>query len=285
MWLGLFAVISDGMTSKSTLLPGLKGEARKMNIRKSTSKPDDGGGPPNKARRSFVWRAGAGLSALFVAAVPGVAGAVKNKDKGLRARVDKLSGEIGVLKDENSVRLLYQRYEDLLDRGLYEEVAGLFNNDSEVIFNGGLFKGKGVDRLYRDHFSSGLTGKRIEYNPNVLPDIGEHQDIIEVAPDRKSAGAWFTYSIQVGAPVMSDSVLIKMARLHGEGILKWWEGGTCEISFIKSSGGGRWEIKRVEYKTLARASYRPGRSYTRPISAPRFIKVYPEDPSGPDQLV
>jgi hypothetical protein len=197
-----------------------------------------------------------------------------------------LSGQIGILKDENMIRLLHQTYENFLDRGMYEEVVSLFTDDSEVVFNGGVFKGKrkGVNRLYCNRFRSGLTGKRIDYLHGILPDIGEQQDMVEVMPDRKSAKARFTYSIQVGTPVISDSVLVEMARLHGEGIMKWWEGGIYDISYAKDLKDGTWKIKKLEYHVLSKAVYRPGRSYARLISVPHFTKVYPEDPAGPDKL-
>jgi hypothetical protein len=44
--------------------------------------------------------------------------------------------------------------------------------------------------------------------------------------DTKSKAGIDRLSEQVGTPVISDSVLVDMARLHGEGIMKWWEGGT-----------------------------------------------------------
>ena len=257
-----------------------------MDTRKSTSRPDDSSGHPNRARRSFMWKAGAGLSAVLAAIVPGIASARTKNDTKLKSMVDRLSGQIGILKDENKIRLLHQTYENLLDRGMYEEVVSLFTDDSEVVFNGGVFKGKkkGVNRLYCNRFRSGLTGKRIDYLHGILPDIGEQQDMVEVMPDFKSAKARFTYSIQVGTPVISDSMFVEMARLHGEGIMKWWEGGTCDISCVKDLKDGSWKIKRLEYRVLSRANYRPGRSYARPISVPHFIKVYPEDPAGPDKL-
>jgi hypothetical protein len=48
---------------------------------------------------------------------------------------------------------------------------------------------------------------------------------------------------------------------------------------------GNWKIKRLEYRVLSKAYYRPGRSYARQISVPPFSKVYPEDPAGPDRLI
>ncbi|MBN1833999.1 MAG: nuclear transport factor 2 family protein [Deltaproteobacteria bacterium] len=258
-----------------------------MDIRKSESKLEESSGQPNKGRRSFLWKSGAGLSAVLAAVVPGVARARAQKDTNLKARFDSLSREVGILRDENRIRLLHQTYENLLDKGMYEEVVNLFTDDSEVVFNGGIFKGKksGVYRLYCKHFRSGLSGKRIQHIPGILPDIKEEQDMIEVMPDLKSAKARFTYSIQVGTPIIFDSVLVEMARWMGEGIMKWWEGGTYDISYVKDTKDETWKIKRLEYKVLSKANYRPGKPHSTPISVPLFSKVFPEDPAGPSKLL
>ena len=231
-----------------------------MDTGKSKSKPENHPRHPDKARRSFMWKAGAGLSALLAAAVPGIAGAGTNNGKKLKADITRLSEQVGILEDEKKIRSLYKIYESLLDMGKYEEVTGLFTDDSEVVFNDVIFKGRkdGVNQLYCSHFRSGLTGNKINFLQEILPDTEEHQDTVEVTPDRKSARARFTYSIQVGAPIVSDSSLVEMAQLHGEGIIKWQEGGTCDICFIKSLKDDTWKIKRMEYQKLSKVGSRIG---------------------------
>ncbi len=258
-----------------------------MDRQKTTSKSYDSSRQPNKGRRSFIWKVGAGMSAVLAAAVPGIAGTRLSNDTNLKSRADRLTRQIGVLEDENNIRLLHHNYENFLDRCLYEEVVNLFTEESEVVFNGGVFKGKnrGVSRLFCNQFRPGFTGKRIEHLPGILPDIGQRRDMVDVSPDRKTARAQFTYSIQVGTPIISDSSLVVMARQMGEGIIKWWEGGTYDISYAKDIKEGSWKIKRLEYLVQSKASYRPGRSYARPFSVPLFSKTYPEDPAGPDKLV
>lgn len=258
-----------------------------MHILKSTSKSDDGSGQPNKGRRSFIWKAGAGISAILAAAVPGIAGTRINNTEDLKTKVDRLSREVGILEDEKNIRELYQSYENLLDKGIYEEVVDLFTDDAEVVFNGGVFRGKnrGITRLYRNNFSSGATGKKMGFVPCFQLDTEEQEDVVEVSRNRKSARARFSYSIQVGTPIISDSVLVKMARLQGEGIMKWWEGGTYEISCVKNPKNGKWKIKRLEYNTLARADYKPAKAYAKPVDIPLYSKTYPEDQAGPDRLV
>jgi hypothetical protein len=257
-----------------------------MDILKTASKLSDRPKQPNTERRSFIWKVGAGMSAILACAVPGMTKPRINPDTGLRFRVDQLSNQLEILEDENAIRKLHKVYETCLNNGMYEDVVDLFANDGEVIFNGGVFKGqkRGVRRLYCHHFSPGLTGKKIDPPPGFHLNIEQEQDI-KVAADRKSAKAQFSYSIQVGVPIVSDSQLVKMARLQGQGIMKWWEGGVYEVCYVKGMEDGTWKISRLEHLVLSKADYRPGKSHAGPICIPLFSKRYPEDPAGPDRLI
>jgi hypothetical protein len=251
-----------------------------MDVLKSLSKPNTG-------RRSFLWKAGAAMSAALAYAVPGISNSKTNQNTGSDAEVNRLSNRLGILEDEKAIRKLHQAYETFLDNGVYEEAEDLFAEDGEVVFNGGVFEGRksGISRLYRECFSSGVTGKKIGPVPSFQPDTEQRQETIKVAADRLSASARFPYSIQVGAPIASDSSLVQMARLHGEGIMKWCESGIYEISYAKDIKDGNWKIKRLEYRVMSSTDYRPGKSHARLISVPLFAKSYPEDPAGPDRLV
>ncbi len=256
-----------------------------MDILKPTSESSCSPERPSAGRRSFMWKTGAAVSAVLASAVAGISKSKADQDAGLKDQVARLSNQIGSLEDANAIRRLHRLYESRLDRGMYEEVVDMFADDGEVVFNGGVFAGKnkGVRRLYCQRFSAGLSGKRIEPAPGFEPDPAEQQDIVEVAPDRKSAKARFAYSMQVGTPLASDSSLVEMARLQGQGIVKWWEAGIHEVSYVKSDDS--WKIKKLEYRAAAKANYSPGRSYAKPIDVPAFSEAYPEDPAGPDQLV
>jgi len=242
-------------------------------------------GISQSGRRSFIWKTGAAMSAVVASAVAGFSKPKADPDAGLKGQIDRLSNRIGSLEDAMAIRALHQAYESHLDKGMYEEVVNLFADDGEVVFNGGVFSGKnkGIRRLYCDHFSSGFTGKKTEPAPGFELDSEQLQDIVEVAPDRKSAKAQFPYSMQVGTPMTGDSPLVEMARLQGEGILKWWEGGIHEGSYVKN--GDSWKIKKLEYRVVSKADYKPGRSYAKPIEVPVFSKTYPADPTGPDKLI
>jgi hypothetical protein len=232
-----------------------------------------------------MWKAGAALSAAMASAIPSMSNHRSNQGDGLNAEVNRLSNRLGILDDENTIRTLHQTYETLLDGGRYEEVADLFAEDAEVVFNGGAFKGRkdGVARLYGDCFRSGLTGKKIGSAPNFEVDSEQRRESIKVSTNRLSASGHFPYSMQVGTPMTGDSSLVRMARLQGEGIVKWWEGGTCEVSYVKLDGA--WKISRLEYHVTSKADYKPGRTHAKPIDVPAFSSVFPVNPTGPDRLV
>jgi hypothetical protein len=230
------------------------------------------------SRRSFIWTMGAGASAVL-ASTAGMAG-------GETATAADPALQVALLQEEKALRKLHQAFEQALNRGLDEEVIGMFADDAEVLFNGGVFKqrNQGVTRLYRDRFRAGTTGRWMAPAPGFELAADQQRDSVEVAADRKSAQAVFPYSIQVGMPLESDSSLLAMARLHGEGVQTWWEGGVYKIAYRKDAAGN-WRIGRLEYDTLTRADYRPGKRHARPISVARMARRFPEDPQGPDDLV
>ncbi len=250
---------------------------------KSASKSSE---QPNTGRRSFMWKAGAAVSAVLATAVPAMAMPKFTRDKGLKSEMDRLTCKLDALEDENNIRELHRTFETSLDTGNYEGLVELFSHDGEVRYNGGVFIGKetGVRRLFCKCFSSGRTGKKVIPAPGIEADNELTRDKIEISKDRRTAEAQFSYSIQAGTPIISDSVLFKMARLQGEGIMNWWEDGIYKISYRKDMKAETWKIKRLEFHTLLKAAYRPGKSCAKPVDLPLFSKVYPDDPAGPDKL-
>ena len=209
-------------------------------------------------RRSFFWKMGAGVSTAL-ASTAGLAGNDSGKAGGASLRA-------ALLEDERALRKLHLAYEQALDRGLYEDVIAMFADDARVIFNGGVYIGRsgGVSRLYRERFRAGQTGKRMDPAPGFELAVDQQQDQVDVSPNRLSATATFPYSIQAGMPIEGETSLVSMAR---------------------NAADGRWQIGRLEYRTLSRADYRPGRSYAGPIAVSPMAARYPEDPQGPDALV
>lgn len=247
-----------------------------MAIKKLKSAPANNPEHQN-GRRSFLRKTGVAASALFASAAAGLA---KSAPNGSADQIDSKA----LLEESNAVRRLQQAYESHLHEGRHEEILNLFAVSGEAVFNNGLFTGReGIRRLYCGLFSRGQTGRKIEPAPGYDLNPTQQQDIVDIAPDRKSATGHFPYSIQVGTPMASDSSLVELARLHGEGIRKWWEGGIQQVRYVKE--GSDWKIERIEYQSLSRADYRPGKLSARPIEIPAFDKPYPADPTGPDRLL
>jgi hypothetical protein len=222
----------------------------------------------NILRRSFIWKFGAGASAALIPTVS-------------MAKTEA-TPTVALLEEEMALRKLHQAFEQAMDKGLHEEVLGMFADDAEVVFNGGVFRN--LSRLFRDRFPAGKTGRRMEPAPGFELPAEQQHDTVEVSPDLQSAKAVFPYSIQVGMPFETESSLAAMARLHGEGVRTWWEGGVYRVHYRKDDAD-HWRISRLEYDTLSRADYRSGKSYAQPISVPRLATRFPADPQGPDELV
>ncbi len=231
------------------------------------------------SRRSFFWKLGAGVSTALASTVtlarsgPGDA--------------NDLSLRVTLLEEEKTLRSFHRAFEQAMDNGLYDEVIDMFAEDAQVIFNGGVFEKRrqGISRLYHDHFRPAKAGKRMEQAPGFELDADQQQDSVEVSADRLSARARFTYSILAGVPVETASSLARMARLHGGGMRTWWEGGVYNIGYRRDTVDGHWTISQLEYNTLSRADYRPGRTYAMPITVAAIATTYPADPKGPDALV
>ena len=231
------------------------------------------------SRRSFFFKLGAGVSGAMAT----MAGVARSETRD----ADNLSLQVALLEEEKALRRLHQSFEQAIDHGRYDEVVDVFTDDAQVKFNGGVFDNRsgGISRLYRDRFRSGKTGRRMEPAPGFELDAEQLRSSVEVSADLLSATAIFPYSIQAGMPIESDTSLASMARLHGEGVKTWWEGGKYHVTYRRDAAEQRWRISRLEYHTLSRADYRPGRSQATRISVPSIAARYPDDPQGPDDLL
>lgn len=228
-------------------------------------------------RRSFLQKLGFGVSAL------GSATLIAKTDSG---NSSDLSLQVARLEAEKALRALHQQYEQAMDKGDMDAALALFTADAEVVFNGGVFSGReqGLGRLYRQYFAQGLTGKRMESAPGFALTAEQLQERVDVDADLHTASAVRPFSIQVGRPIESHTSLASMARLHGEGVYTWWEGGVYQFSYLKDTSDGAWKIERLSYNTLSRADYRAGRSYAKAILVPAFSVRFPENAQGPDRL-
>ena len=154
----------------------------------------------------------------------------------LRALMDEVAGmrhRLGVLEDVQAVRTLQFKYGYYMDKGLYDEVVGLFAAQGELHFMGGIFRGKaGLSRLYCDRLRNGFTSGN---NGPVYGLLAEHlqlQDIVDIAPDRQSARGRFRAFMQGGSHVTKPAISERLP-------LQWWEAGVYENSYVKEDASGR----------------------------------------------
>ena len=85
----------------------------------------------NILRRSFIWKIGAGVSGALASTAAfgiGKAEASATGNPALRA---------ALLEEEKALNKFHQAFEQAMDKGLHEEVIGMFSDDAEVVFNGG----------------------------------------------------------------------------------------------------------------------------------------------------
>jgi hypothetical protein len=250
---------------------------------RSMSESIAGPAKPDGERRSFVWKMGAALAAIFASTAACTSKREADDVRSLKEQVAEMSNKLGILEDTNAIRKLHHAYGYYLDKCIYEEVVSLFADDGEVHFNGGIYigKDKGVRRLYIDIFSQNFTGKKNGPIFGFLLDHIQIQDIVDVAPDGKTAKARFRCFMQAGAHETSQSGT--EAARQGRRPMQWWEGGIYENEYVRE--GGVWKIKVLDYRAIWHADYETGWAHTRPNYVPAPSKTYPENPLGPDKLM
>jgi hypothetical protein len=254
-----------------------------MDIKQSMSESKTGPSKPDGERRSFVWKIGAALAAVVASAAACTSKRESDEFQNLKEQVAQMSNQLGIVEDIHAIRKLHHAYGYYLDKCIYEQVVNLFADDSEVHFNGGIYigKDKGVRRLYIDNFSQNFTGNKNGPIYGFLLDHIQMQDIVDVAPDRKTARARFRCFMQAGSHETSESG--KAAAKQGRRPMQWWEGGIYENEYAKEDN--IWKIKVLDYRAIWHADYETGWAHTRPNYVPPASKTYPENPLGPDKLM
>ena len=129
----------------------------------------------NILRRSFIWKMGAGALRRWRHRI-----ATAGMAKAEAGTTDNPALRAALLEEEKALRKFHQAFEQAMDKGLHEEVIGMFADDAEVVFNGGVFKSRshGVSRLYRDRFPAGKTGRRMEPAPGFELTADQQRDSV-----------------------------------------------------------------------------------------------------------
>ena len=239
-------------------------------------------------RRSFVARAGTLLTLVPLALAAGAVRArtarrheTKSSDddrlKAMEKQMEQMAAELGLLNDVQAIRRLQHAYGYYMDKCLYDEVVDLFADDGEVHFGGGVYRGKaGQRRLYtgafRRTFAAGANGPVFGF----LLDHLQLQDIIDVAPDRRTALARVRCFMQAGSHDAKESAPAGIPR-------QWWEGGIYENTYAKGDDG-IWRIRILNYNVVYQGTYEEGWAHWKSAAAPAERKTFPDDPNGPDEL-
>jgi hypothetical protein len=168
--------------------------------------------PTVSTRRSFIQIAGAAVAATATS-VP------------VRAatEADPLEMRLAYLEDVNAIRALNQEYARHVNAGARAPMAALFADPTEAPIN------------------PDVTG--------VTPDgFGEH-DVIDVAPDRRTATALLHCTVHVQTAIGPDCPLVEMARAQGGGIVRQTEHGVFDNAYVRRDGV--WKIARSGYRLLS----------------------------------
>ncbi|MFV0645067.1 MAG: nuclear transport factor 2 family protein [Sphingomonadaceae bacterium] len=192
-------------------------------------------------------------------------------------RMEELENRVGILEDINAIRRLHWAYGYYIDFNRARDVANLFSEDGEVIFLSGIFRGhEGIFRLYGTWFQNYFLeqgGEGPEFG--FLLDHFQMQDIITIAPDRKSAKGRFRGLLFGGSH--------EQRSFRPEGLpLQFMESGIYENDYVRENGV--WKIKRLDYMMQWQGDYEDGWSKTVSHLQP-LTETYPENPIGPDELL
>jgi len=166
----------------------------------------------NSARRGFLWKAGAALSAPL-AAVAMRAHANVGEDQAV------LAARLARLEDLKAIGDLNSRYARHVNAGEHDEVARLFTNPTRARL-------PGLCRFTADA-------------------LGGH-GAIEIAASGDSATSRLVCIAQIETPIEPVSTLVEMARAQGGGVTKRAEHGVLEGAYVKRDGV--WKIEHLNFR-------------------------------------
>jgi hypothetical protein len=190
----------------------------------------------------------------------------------MRREIAALREEVGIQADIHAVRTLQFKYGYYMDKCLFGAIVDLFAEEAELRFMNGIFRGKrGARRLYGG--ASGLNGP-------ARGMLFEHilaQDIVDVAPDRRTAKGRFRCFMQGG---VHESRKDAPSRIPPQ----FLEAGIYENEYVREDGV--WKISLFDYRIVYQARLEEGwaRSGPEPLMVSCYTSTYPQNPRGPDEL-
>ncbi|KAK1779601.1 SnoaL-like domain-containing protein [Copromyces sp. CBS 386.78] len=170
--------------------------------------------------------------------------------------------------DEAEIRKTHHKYGYYLDKCLYNQVVNLFSNrpDTLVEFLGSRYLGKAGT------FVKGRNGPIHCF----LLDHIMMQDIVDVSSSGDHAWCRMRALMQAGT---HNSIEKDFSMGHRQ----WWEGGLYENEYVKEDGV--WKLCRYRYFPFWHADFETGWSKTKPNYVPWPARRFPEDPTGPDEIL
>ena len=200
---------------------------------------------------------------------------MSDDSRAVSAAIEALVRRVTALEDANAIRRLHHAYGYYIDKCQYDEVVDLFANDSEQRFLNGIYRGKaGARRLYCDWFRSLFTQGHNGPSYGFLLDHLMLQDVVDVAPDGRSARLRARCFMQGGVHESKQERIAGLPQM-------FWEGGIYENQYVKEDGV--WKIRVLNYNMLWQADYEGGWFKTT-AHLPLLTRTFPDDPLGPDSI-
>lgn len=166
------------------------------------------------SRRSFIQTAGAALSVPLAAAA-----SVPDATAG----TDPAEARLGRLEDLEAIRALNQAHALYVNAGDREALAGLFADPSHAEVDAGVRE--------------------------MAPDGFGAQDVVEIAPDRRTATARLHCTLHLETAIGPDCPLVEMARQQGGGVVRRSERVVVENTYVRRDGV--WKFERSAHRARA----------------------------------
>jgi hypothetical protein len=167
----------------------------------------------DSARRGFLWKAGAALSAPLALAAASTHARVADDEATLQARLARL-------ENVNAIRELNRRYAQHVNAGAHDEAA----------------------RLFADAARARPDGVRA-----IATDLLGGEDAIEIDAGGERARSRSFCTVQTETPIEPVTPLVEMARTQGGGVAKRAERGVLEGTYVKRDGV--WKIDTLAFRT------------------------------------